>query len=122
MPRPVKLGVVIGDQQIDDQADDLARREVFTGGLVRDFQEPADQLVKEIAHLHILDGFGMKIDFGEALERVPEDATLLEALELIGKQDLVEKDVADIGRKLCDVVHQVLMELAGVLALELGKG
>ena len=39
---PSQFGVVVGDEQFDDKADDLARREMFACRLVRDFREPPD--------------------------------------------------------------------------------
>lgn len=48
----------------------------------------------------------------------PEDVAILQALELVGEEKLVEKDVADVARKLGDVVNEVGLELAGVLALQ----
>ena len=43
---PGQLGVVVGDEQFDDKADDLARREMFACRLVRDFREPPDQILE----------------------------------------------------------------------------
>ena len=57
----------------------------------------------------------------EPLEHLPEDAAVLQALELVGEQELVEKDVADVGGELGDVVDQVLVQLAGVLPFEASR-
>lgn len=96
-PAPGEFGIVIGDQKINDQSDDLSRREMFTGGFVRDFREAADQFLKQITHLQITDGIGMKVDFAEPLKHVPENAAILQALQLVGEQELVEENVADIA-------------------------
>src|SRR5690606_25510349 len=44
---------------------DLTRGEVVTGLLVGLFVELADELFEDIAHLHIVDAFGVQIDAGE---------------------------------------------------------
>ena len=64
----------------------------------------------------------MKIDLGEAFEDLPEKAGIIEALELVGQQELLQEDVLHIGRKTHDVVDQVGVELAGVLLFEFGEG
>ena len=64
----------------------------------------------------------MQIDLREALEYLPENASVLQALELVGEEELVEKDVADIAGELGDVVEQIVVELAGVLALQTLEG
>ena len=46
--------VVLDEQQVDHQADDLARREVLTGRLVGEFGELADQLLEDQAHLGVV--------------------------------------------------------------------
>ena len=63
----------------------------------------------------------MQVDLGEALEYIPEDAAILQALELVGEQELVEKDVADIAGEFGDVIDEVLVELAGVLPFQRGE-
>jgi hypothetical protein len=63
----------------------------------------------------------MQVDLREALKYVPEDAAILQALELVGEEEFVEEDVTDIAGKLGDVINEVLMQLGGVLAFELGE-
>jgi hypothetical protein len=45
--------LVIDEQQVDHQADDFTRGEVFTSGLVGQFREPADEFLVEVAHLDV---------------------------------------------------------------------
>ena len=45
-----------------------------------------------------------------------------QALELVDEEELVEDDVADVARELRDVVDEVVVELAGVLAVQPVKG
>ena len=58
--------VVLGEQQVDHEADDLAGREVLPGGLVGQLREAPDQLLVEVAHLEVRDGVGMQVDVGES--------------------------------------------------------
>jgi hypothetical protein len=91
---------------------------VLPGGLVRDFRKTANQLLEEVAHLDVGDGARMQVDLAEALENLPEDAAVLQAFELIGEQELVEKDVADVAGELGYVIDKILMELPRVLAFQ----
>ena len=63
----------------------------------------------------------MQVDLREAVEHLPENAALVEPLQLFGKEKLVEEDVADIAGKLGNVVDQVVVQLFGVLSLEAFK-
>ena len=92
---------------------DLARREMFSRRLVRDFRKPPDQILEQITHLDVVDALGMQVDLREAVEHLPENAALVEPLQLFGKEKLVEEDVADIAGKLGDVVDQVVVQLSG---------
>ena len=51
----------------------------------------------------------MQINLCETFEDVPEDTPVFQSLELIGEQELVEEDVADVTGKLGDVINQVLV-------------
>ena len=92
-----QLGVVVGDEQLDDEADDLAGCEMLSRRFVRDFREPPDHILEKITHLDVADPLGVQVDLREAVEHLPENAALVEALQLFGKEKLVEEDVADIG-------------------------
>ena len=59
------MPVVLDEEEIDHEPDDLARREVLAGGLVRELGELADELLVEVAHLDVADRVGMKIDLGD---------------------------------------------------------
>ena len=65
--------VVFDEQQVDHQADDFARGEVFPGGLVGDFGELADQLFEYQSHLTVADDFGVQVDlcelFGDLIQQ-----------------------------------------------------
>ena len=113
-----QLGVVLGDEQLDDEADDLARREMLARRFVGDFREPPDQILEQVTHLDVADPLGMQVDLREAVEHLPENAALIEALQLFGKEKLVQEDVADIAGELGDVIDQVVVQLAWVLSLQ----
>src|ERR1700724_730332 len=91
---------------------------MLPGGFVRDFREAADQILEQVAHFDIGDLVRVQVDGAKALEHLPEDATILQSLEGFCEAELVEKDIADVGRKPGDVVDQIVVKLAGVLALE----
>src|SRR5208337_5098016 len=73
--------VVVGEQQLDDQADHFARGEMLPGGFVRDFREAADQILEQVAHFDVGDLGRVQVDGAEALEYLPEDATIFQSLE-----------------------------------------
>ena len=54
-----QVGVVVGDEQLDDEADDLARREMLARRFVGDFREPPDQILEQVTHLDVADPFGV---------------------------------------------------------------
>ena len=56
----VRSVVVLDEQQVDHEADDVARGEVLAGGLVGDFGELADQLLEDQAHVVVADLVGVQ--------------------------------------------------------------
>ena len=52
------------------------------------------------------------------VDSVAKKVGFLKPLELFGEQKFVEENVADVRREFGDVVDQILMELAGVLAVK----
>ena len=102
--------VVLDEQQIDHQADDLARREVLAGRLVGEFRELADQLLEDEAHLCVADLVGVQVDAGELLGDLIEQPALGQPVDLGGEVEPLE-DVADGGRERLDVGEQVLADV-----------
>ena len=90
--------VILDEEQIDHEADDLARREVLAGRLVGEFGELADQLLEDEAHLGVVDDVGVEIDVGELLRDQIEQVRLGEPVDLDGEVEALE-DVADVGGK-----------------------
>jgi hypothetical protein len=42
----------------------------------------------------------MQVDLGKAVEDLPENPPFFQALDLVSEEELVEKDVADIGWRI----------------------
>src|SRR5205807_1067317 len=102
--------VVFDEQQIDHQSNDFARREVLSGGLVRNFGKLADQFLEYRAHLRITDHLGMQVDVGEFLRYQIEQSGFGQPVDLVLKIEGLE-DVPDGGRKRLDVSKQVFLDV-----------
>ncbi|MEQ9258621.1 MAG: hypothetical protein RIG84_05950 [Roseovarius sp.] len=63
----------------------------------------------------------MQVNLGELVEDLIKQTGVVQALELVGEQELVEEDITDIARELRDVVDQVLVDVFRVLPLERGE-
>ena len=113
---------IVDQEQRDDQPDHLTRCEVLPCSLVRDLREAPDEIFEQVAHLDIADVVGVQIDLGEPLEHLPEYAGIVQALELVGEQELIEEDVADVGREASDEVRQVLVDVARLLLTHRREG
>ena len=90
--------VILDEDQIDHEADDLARGEVLSRRLVGEFRELADQLFENEAHLGVVDDIGVEIDVGEFLGDQIEQVGLGEPVDLDREFEALE-DVADVGRE-----------------------
>ena len=90
--------VVLDEQQVHHQADDLARREVLAGRLVRELGEPADQLLEDQPHLGVADRVGMQVDVRELLGDEVKQVRLREPVDLHGELEALE-DVPDSRRE-----------------------
>ena len=56
------------EQEIDHELDDLARREVFPGLLVRLLRADPDEFLEDVAHLDVVHAGGRKVDGGKTLD------------------------------------------------------
>ena len=92
--------VVLDEEQIDHQPDDLARREVLAGRLVRELGELADQLLEDEPHLGVADGLGMQVDVGELLGDQIEQPHLASRSIWVGKSKR-SKMSRTAGEKAC---------------------
>ena len=110
--------VILDEDQIDHEADDLARREMLAGRLVGDFREFADQLLEHEAHLAVVHDLGMKVDAGEFLRDLVEQSVLGEALDLRREIEPLE-NVAHRGREALHIGEQIFANMV-LVAHELG--
>ena len=98
--------VILSEDEIDHEANDLARGEVFASRLVRDFGELADQLLEHEAHLRVVDAVRVEIDAREPLRHEIEQVRLGEPVDLHRELEALE-DVADVLREAAHVVAQM---------------
>jgi len=63
----------------------------------------------------------MQVDLREPVEHLIEQPGVIQPLELIGEQEFIEEDVADVAGEIRDVVEQVAMNVLGILSLERGE-
>src|SRR5947209_13875881 len=73
---------VVDKEEVHHQPDDLARREVLAGGLVRKLREPSDELLVEVAHLDVGDDLRMQVDLGELADDLVKDVGPAEPVDL----------------------------------------
>lgn len=63
---------------------------MFTRRLVRQFGEPSDQFLVEVAHLDVGHAVGMQVDLGELAEREIQQTVLVELGDLRAEIEPVE--------------------------------
>jgi hypothetical protein len=98
--------VILDEDEIDHEADDLARGEVLAGRLVRHFRELADQLLEHETHTGVVDARGVKIDVREFLGHEIEEVRLGEPVDLHRELEALE-DVAHVLREAAHVVAKM---------------
>jgi hypothetical protein len=108
----VSFSVVLDEQQVDHQADHLARGEVLTRRLVGQLGEAPDQLLIQVAHLQVGHLVGVQIDLGELGHDQVEQPRAFEPVDLGGELELVEH-VAGRSREAGDVVLEVVRQVVG---------
>ncbi len=89
--------VVVDEQQVHHQPDDLARREVLSGGLVGELRELADQLLVEVAHLDVRDDVRVQVDLGELADDLVEEVGPAQPLDLDAEVELVDDVLGRLG-------------------------
>ena len=57
-----QAGVLLGEEQVDQQPDRVARRVVVTGGLVRGLVELADDVLERVAHVGVRHHVRVQVD------------------------------------------------------------
>ena len=74
--------VVFDEDEVHHQLDDLTRGEVFPGGLVGQFCELANQLLKHQPHLGVAHRSGVQVNLAELLGDQVQQVGLVEAVHL----------------------------------------
>ena len=98
--------LVLHEEEVDHQADHVARREVVARRLVRGFGEAADQLLEGQPHLHGGDAGGVEVEGCEPFGHLIEQLGLGEPIDLNGELEPLE-DVAHLWRETLHVGLQV---------------
>ena len=88
--------------------------------LVGLFVEAHDQVFEQVAHLQVVDPFGVKIDIGHRLDDSEEAVAGVEFLDLTGKLETLEDVPRDRGKSV-DVRHEVRCDVLGI-AKQPGEG
>ena len=98
-------------QQVHHQLNDFTWREVITGGFVRRFVEPANQIFEHQPHGDVVDLGRVQIDFRKLGHHPIEPVGLFELVDFLAELE------ADILREAGDVIGQVPSDVVGI-ALE----
>ena len=106
---------VAGQQQVDHEVDDVARREVLAGVLVQRLVELANEFLEDGAHRRVVHRVGVQVDLrvAEPLHDLEEQARLVELRDGVVEVELLEH-LAHVGAEPGDVVAQVLRDVGGV--------
>jgi hypothetical protein len=88
--------VVLGEQQVDHQADDLARGEVLTGRLVGLLGEAPDQVLEDGAHHVRVDHVRVQVHLGEARHHLVQQVGLVQLVHLLAELEALDEDLARV--------------------------
>lgn len=102
--------VVFDEQQIDHQADDFARGEMFTGSLIGDFGELADQLLEHQPHLPVADYSRVQVDIGKFLRHLVEQPGFGKAIDLGVEIEALE-NIAHRWRKFLNIFVEIFLDV-----------
>ncbi len=102
--------VVAGEENVDHEADDLARGEVLPGGLVGGFREAPDELLEDQSHRFVGDLVRVQVHCGELLHQHEQQVLLVEFAHPLEELEALE-DIAGVGREVAEVGDQVLADM-----------
>ena len=111
-----RLGQHLGigfQQQVDHQANDLARGEVVTGRLVGRLIEAPDQVFEHQSHGDVINLAGVQVYFSELRNYLIEAVGFFKLFNLFFKLKAFE-NLADIIGKAIDVIHQMATDVVRV--------
>jgi len=84
----------------------LARCKVFSGGLVGEVREFADQILEDVTHLNIGNRLGMKVNFSEPFHNEEKQIGLIKTLDVILEIEMLE-DIPGILREARDKIAEI---------------
>ncbi len=93
--RLVQVDVLLGEQQVHQQPDRVARRVVVAGGLVRGLVELADDVLERITHVGVGDLVRMQVDALERRDDLAQQPRLLQGEDFLLEVEVLEH--VDIG-------------------------
>ena len=113
----------VGDgnlQQLDHQADDLARGEVLSGLLAALFRKAPEQLLIDVAHLQAGELVRAKLQFLVLIEDRGEPVVLHHLADGGAVVEVLD-DVVNVLREAVDVGAEVLLEQRVVFLIDLAQ-
>ena len=116
--------IIVGEEKVDHELDDLARREVIARLLVCLLVEPTDEVLEDVAHRDVGDGVRVQINCSDLLDDFKEAVGLLQLLNLVGEIELLDDlprargeagdEFREVGRELVRVAEELVEgEVAG---------
>ena len=114
-----QVGVLLGEEQVDQQPDRVPRGVVVAGGLVRGLVELADDVLERVAHVGVGDDVRMQVDGLEGRDDLAQEPRLLQGEDLLLEVEVLEH--IDIGREPVEVVGEVVRQPVGV-GQQVGEG
>ena len=99
-------------QNVDHELDYISARVVIAGFGI--FREPTNQVLKDIAHLNIVNGLGIKVKLRESLYHRQQTVILVHFVNLLIKIKAFD-NVLHIGRKALDIVAEIRCKMIGIV-------
>ena len=99
-------------QNVDHELDYISARVVIAGFGI--FREPTNQVLKDIAHLNIVNGLGIKVKLRESLYHRQQTVILVHFVNLLIKIKAFD-NVLHIGRKALDIVAEIRCKVVGIV-------
>ena len=99
-------------QNVYHELDNISARVVIASLGI--FREPTDQVLKDIAHLNIVNGLRIEVKLRECLYHRQQTVILIHLVDLLVKVKALD-DVLHIGRKALDVVSEIRRKVVGII-------
>ena len=112
--------LLVGEQEVNHQLDDLTGREVVPRLLVAFLRSDADELLEDVAHLHVVHAGRAQVDLLEGFDDQEEDVLLGHLHHLIAELELLQ-DLPHVRAERVDVAVQVHREVVRV-GQQVGEG